>query len=155
MKKVPVNNGKYFALVDDEDYEEISKYKWYVAGSKKSYACRQFQLKRVKHYVYMHRQIMGEPNGMVVDHINGDTLDNRKENLRPCTIAQNMINSKLAKSNSTGEKCVYFHKLKNKWYVRTRVCGKDTFRGYFEKKEEAVVARDEVFKGHGEFARTA
>ena len=81
-----------YAVVDDEDYEKvveaIGKRKWYVHdnGSTKDYAmsgCRRQSI---------HRVVMDNPKGMCVDHINGDTLDNRKQNLRICTKAQNSQN---------------------------------------------------------------
>jgi hypothetical protein len=153
MKKILVNNGEFEAKVDDVDYGTLSKHKWYLTGHR--YAGTSFQRNRVKHYMYMHRAIMGANEGEVVDHINGNCLDNRRDNLRICNNSQNGLNAKKPKNNSTGEKCVYFNKARKKWYVRTRVNSKDMFRGYFKTFDEAVSIRDEIFsKHHGEFART-
>lgn len=154
MKRIPVNNGKHYAIVDDDDYEYLSEYKWYAAGSRKDYACRQFQKNRVKHYVYMHREIMQAPKDKVVDHINGDTLDNRKSNLRICTVTENSRNSRKSKSNTTGYKGVHYYKARNNYSARIRVDGKDIHLGYFKTPEEAHVAYSTAANIYfGEFAR--
>jgi len=153
MKLIPVNNGKYQAKVSDEDYEKLSRFKWYLAGSGKKYACRQFQLKRYKHYIYMHREIMGNP-AQLVDHINGDPLDNRRSNLRLANHHQNGINACLSKANTTGYKNIYFHKSRKKWYVRVRIPGGEKFAGYYDLKSEAITERDKLYKKyHGDYRR--
>lgn len=152
MKYIPVNNGKYRAKVDDADYEVLSKHKWYLTGHR--YAGASYQKNRVRHYIYMHRAIMGANENDIIDHINGDCLDNRRDNLRVCSNSQNGLNAKRPKNNTSGAKCVFFHKKKGKWYVRTRIDGKDSFRGYFSTFDDAVRVRDEIFaENHGEFAR--
>jgi hypothetical protein len=89
---------------------------------------------------------------MYVDHINKNGLDNRKENLRICTNYQNLWNSKLYKSNTSGYKGVYWCKHYNKWHTRIKVCGKQKHIGYFkdiiEAKEAYIKAAKQYF---GEF----
>jgi hypothetical protein len=82
-----IGSGK-FVIVDDDDYEELNKYKWSMMRSRKTDYAR-----RLKN-VLMHRLISGASDGFVVDHINGNGLDNRKENLRVCTVSQNSKNNK-------------------------------------------------------------
>lgn len=154
MKKIPVNNGRFEALVDEEDFEKLIQYKWYVAGSRQQYACRQFQKKRIKHYVYMHREIVQAPEGMIVDHINGNTLDNRKDNLRVCTISENAHNSKKPVNNTSGYKGVHYYKSRNKYTAKIMVNRKEYNLGYFNTAEEASAAYRAAAKiYHGEFAR--
>ena len=155
MKIIPVNNGDYSAKVSDEDFDKLSKFKWYGAGSKKKYACRQFQKNRMKHYVYMHREVMDAPEDMVVDHINGDPLDNRRENLRICTHAENSFNTKKPSHNTSGYKGVHFYKNRNKYTARIAFRGKDYNLGYFETAKEAHAAYCAASKVyHGEYSRT-
>ena len=105
MKRIPLTQGK-FALVDDEDFEALSQFKWRAKHcpdgrrpekSSKWYACRTEIRKRgpkagKKKEVYMHRFLMDAPRGKVVDHLNGDGLDNRRANLRICTQKENLAN---------------------------------------------------------------
>ena len=91
MKKIPLsqqgkNKGKYFALVDDEDYEKDPKARW--SFNPNGYAER----KKGKTIERLHGFIMDCPKGKEVDHINGNKLDNRKCNLRICTQHQNSFN---------------------------------------------------------------
>lgn len=97
-KSIPLTRGK-IALFDDEDYEELSKYKWFIT---KVYASRHSGNKTV----YMHREIMKTPENMETDHINGDVLDNRRENLRICTRQENARNIRGISSNTSGYKGV-------------------------------------------------
>ena len=97
----------------------------------------------------MHRSIMKAPTGMEVDHINGNRLDNRKENLRICTHAQNCYNYK-NKGNST--KGVHWEKHANKWRARIRYNGQKIHLGYFKSQKDALDAYNSAAKKyHGEF----
>ena len=82
-----------FALVDDDDYEELSKHKWSVSfgshSGKKPYARRYCY--KTKRRILMHRQIKGFPEGLVIDHLNDNSLDNRKCNLEAVTVRENTI----------------------------------------------------------------
>lgn len=92
MKKISLTNSPQKVLVDDEDYKWLSAWKWCTDTNpinRNNYA-----LRTSGGTVSMHRLIMGQPKGMEVDHINHDTLDNRKENLRVVTTAQNQRNLK-------------------------------------------------------------
>lgn len=94
MREIALTQGMV-ALVDDEDYEELNRHKWYAkktsdAGS--FYAARFQRINGRPTTIYMHREIMNCNNGMEVDHRDGNTLDNRKEKLRTCTKKQNLEN---------------------------------------------------------------
>lgn len=90
MRQIPLNHG-YIAVVDDEDYEHLSKYKWYAkfGKSKSPYAARCQWNKGTKTTIRMHREITSCPAHLTVDHLNNDTLDNRKSNLDICSRSEN------------------------------------------------------------------
>lgn len=110
---------------------------------------------RLKKVTYrLHRLIMGAAPGMVVDHINGDTFDNRRSNLRFATVAQNAANSKLPKNNTSGFRGVYWFKPAKLWSAQIRANGKNQHLGYFKTVEAGARAYDEAAKRlHGNFAR--
>ena len=143
MKKIPLTQGK-FALVDDEDYNAVvSKGRWSaqkVSGGRNYYAQRQGGL-------MMHRLIMDAPKDMVVDHINGDGLDNRRENLRLATRQQNAINTNhgWGKAKYVG---VSWDERMGKWKTQVHLRDPNTGRivphhlGYFDSEIEAARAHD-------------
>jgi len=142
MKKIPLTQGK-FALVDDDDFEYLSQWKWSVDG--KGYAVRGCGIK-------MHRLIMGAPADFFCDHINGVRLDNRKENLRLVTNKQNLWNRGKASNNTSGYKGVNFQN--GKWHVSIMASGIKYHFGCFETKEKAAAVYNEKAKEiHGEYAR--
>ena len=135
MKKIKLNFRK-FALVDAEDHQELSKEKWWAqyAPSVKGYYAYRFQTINGKpKKIYMHRQILQAPKGLDVDHINHKTLDNRRQNIRLATRSQNMENSKIRSTNTSGIKGVDFMPRLKKWRARFR--GKHL--GVFKTKKEA------------------
>jgi hypothetical protein len=105
VRYIPLTKG-LCAMVDAADYEELSKYKWHVVSVKKPYAAR----KEGGKTIYMHRQIMQPPEGMMVDHINGFSLNNRRANLRICTNQQNMQNIRKSPRAGSRFKGVYYDK---------------------------------------------
>ena len=150
LDKLQLTKGAY-ALIDHEDYEELSKYKWHLHSA--GYAGRVVKTRKRK-YILMHRQIMNAPDGVLVDHVNGDPLDNRKENLRLCTHAQNLQNRRRLPANNKGGYIGVFHvKEINKWEARITVSGKRKVLGYYSHPEHAAVVRDmAAWKHYGEFA---
>jgi hypothetical protein len=143
-----------FALVDDEDFERVSQFKWFASYNSKNksyYASRMLHPSRKT--VEMSRFIMDTPEGLTCDHINHDTLDNRKSNLRNCTWSQNGMNKGPRKDNKLGLKCISIHQ--NMYRVEISANGKRVFRKTFHELEDAIKARDEKLKEfHGEFAKT-
>jgi hypothetical protein len=129
--------GKYgkskFAKVDPDDYEKLSKHGWSVWHG--------YPNAMIKGKVRtMHRLLMGEPKGMCVDHINHDTLDNRKGNLRICTLGQNNINTVGRKNRKSKYKGVYYRPLKKlrPWCARGGYNGGKVQVGYFDTELTVV-----------------
>ncbi len=151
-KEISMPQGK-FAIVDDEDFEFLSQWKWKLT---KGYASRTATKVNGKHKsIYLHRAISDCPKNMEVDHINGIPLDNRKINLRICNRSQNLQNSRMKKRNTSGFKGVSFDKRDKKWAVEIMVNYKRIRLGRFVDKIEAAKAYDSAAqKHHGKFAKT-
>lgn len=153
MKQIPLTKGMV-ALVDNEDFDNLSKYKWYAHESKKGQFYARYDAPGKKR-ILMHRYIMGiEDRKIQVDHINGDKLDNRKENLRVASNRQNSRNhSKLKSNNTSGFRGVCFVKRTGKYvaYVRDTE-GKRKHLGSFTDAVSAAIAFDKAAKEiYGEF----
>ena len=151
MIEIPLTQGKV-ALVDDEDFERVNAFKWCAdwSYSTKSFYARRKEKKKT---IFMERLIMQTPNNMTCDHINHDTLDNRKNNLRNCTRAENARNRRLFSNNRLRVKGI--RQLGKSYQARVKIAGKDVFCKTFPTLEEAVAAYAEAIKKyHGEFANT-
>jgi hypothetical protein len=152
-KRIKLTQGK-FAIVDDEDYDELMKYKWYLSKGKKDTYYAETKLSNGFH-VSMHRIIMKnfytkEKN--YTDHINHDGLDNRRCNLRICTNSQNMGNCRQHK-DSNSPKGVYWDKARQKWAVQICCNYQKYTLGRFDNLEKAVLAYNKKAKLlFGEFA---
>ncbi|MFC4768723.1 HNH endonuclease [Effusibacillus consociatus] len=132
---------------DDLDLVKTSSVNWYACfdNHTQSYYVRgyRFENGKIKHF-QLHRLLMNPSKGQVVDHINHDTLDNRKANLRILTSAQNRQNLKGAyKSSKSGVQGVMWRKDVGKWQARVKLNGKEKHLGYFDDLQEAkaVVAQ--------------
>jgi len=133
-------------LVSDEDRFLLRDFAWRV--DRMGYVIRGGGSRAV----YLHRQITGAERGQVVDHINGNPLDNRRENLRICTQAQNTRNSRMHRNNRLGVKGVY--EQGGRYRAQIRADGKKVCLGYFSTAEEAARAYAAAAQRlHGEFAR--
>jgi hypothetical protein len=154
MKEVPLSRGMV-ALVDDEDFDRVNAFKWCAirALNGKFYAHR-----RRSHdnpYVSMHRFVVGAGRGQVVDHRHGNTLDNRRENLRVCTGQQNGWNRSADRRSRTGFKGVHYFAPMGKWQAHIRVNNRKMHLGYHATVEDAAKAYDAAAVKHfGEFAKT-
>lgn len=147
MKEIFLNHSK-IALVDDSDFDFLSQWKW--RYDSKGYASRWESHKIVR----MHRLIMGNPEGKLIDHINMDKLDNRRENLRVCTNSENLYNRPKNKNNTSGYKGVTWFKRDSKWRAAIMIDRKMNHLGYFEDVVEAAKAYDIAANMYfGEFAR--
>lgn len=143
MKKIYLTRGK-IALVDDKDFILLSRFKWRTlktANDRTFYAIR--SLPRVagesRKFVYMHREIMATPKGFCVDHINGDGLDNRRNNLRNVTQSMNALNQvRLSKRNKSGFVGVYWSKQKGKWHALVAFKEGSKHIGFFDDVVEAA-----------------
>lgn len=154
MKKIELTQGK-FATVDDGDYEIVSNHKW--SFDPKGYAFRNTDKsvpRNQRRIIYLHRQLLDAKKGEYCDHANGDKLDNRRENLRICTNAQNIQNRKIGKNNTSGYKGVFWHNRDKLWFSRLMVNGKSIILKYSKDKKEVARAYNEAaIKYHGEFAK--
>ena len=153
----------YKVLIDDEDYDKVAKYNWSIDIQN-----RREGLKYVTHSIWqgsdkgyvtikLHRLIMGCSigDGMIVDHINHNTLDNRKCNLRVCKLGQNSMNRKTSKNSTTGYKGVWKRRDSGRYRVMLRNKGKRFNGGHYDSLEEAARAYDRLaLKIFGEFAHT-
>ncbi len=145
MKQIElVNQYNIFALVDDEDFDKVSQFRWrlekgrYAIGGVRSFR--------------MHRMILSCDVGEEIDHINGNGLDNRKQNLRVVKHRQNSANRKASSSNLLGYKGVT--KAGNGWTARIRVNYKQIYIGYYNSTVAAAKAYDKAAKEHfGEYAK--
>jgi len=142
MKYIKLTQGQW-AIVDDEDFEWLIKYKWYAnydLSTRGYYAMRNIPLGNGKRkHLKMHRVIMNAKQGEQIDHKNRDSLDNRKQNLRFATPSQNQANSKIRSDNTSGYKGVVWYKNYQKWQVRIRYQGKRIYLGSFNNKEDAAL----------------
>jgi len=157
FRKIPLTQGK-FALVDPEDYEKLSKYNWYAVRSPRGfYAVRSVNAKNGRSgqkNVRMHRVILKAPEGKFIDHINHNGLDNRKSNLRICTMQQNSWNMRKQRGNCTSQyKGVTQRKDTGKWQARIICNAKKISIGCFDDEKAAAMAYDEKAKElFGEYA---
>ena len=154
MKKIKLTRGRE-TLVDDDDFQKFYKYlglSW--CCSSHGYATASKMENRVTTNFYLHRLVVGAKRGEMVDHINHDKLDNRKENLRLCTPAQNNWNRKVKKSKRTGYIGVWKDYGKRYGFsAMITVNGKRTYLGRFNTKEKAALAYNEAaVRLKGEFA---
>lgn len=144
-----------FSVVDAEDYECINAFAWQAkwdAHTKQFRAERSIRLESGKRRsLGMHRQIMGDPEGLLVDHMNHNTLDNRKINLRTCTQSQNSMNRRVRSHNKLGLKGV--SKMGNRYSAHVTTNGKKTYLGCFKSPELAYAEHIRASKQvHGEFS---
>lgn len=144
-KEIKLTNGMV-AIVDDEFYEKLSRYNWYYDGK---YARCIIDGKNTA----MHHLVLKPPPGLQTDHINGNKLDNRKENLRNSTQSQNMANRRVFRNNTTGYKGVYRENCTGKWRAIINKDGVSYSLGLFQNKHAAALAYNKAaLKYFGEFA---
>jgi len=151
--KIPLGGkamGNY-ALADIECLPQIEPYKWHLDAG--NYVIRN-DIERGR-TTYLHDIVMGEKNGLVVDHKNGDKLDNRRESLRLVTRGKNNVNrAAIKRSTPSAYKGVYYHKASHKWYSKIGHDHTLTHLGYFDNEIDAAKAYNSAaLKYHKEYAR--
>lgn len=158
---IPLTQGQ-FAKVDSADYDWISQWKWFARWctcTKGFYAARTAARKSGEKWnpiIHMHREVIRATPGFDADHINLDTLDNRRSNLRLATRAQNSWNRSRRSDNTSGYKGVSFRPEMGLWRSRIMANGKRITLGYFPSAYDAHLAYcTAAAELHGEFARTA
>lgn len=146
---IPLTQG-YITLVSDADFPALSEFKWRYAHG---YAARTVRCPDGKcTVVYLHRQLLDPPVGFQVDHVNGLALDNRRENLRLATPAENVRNRALSGHSVTGYKGV--SAAGTRYHARLKVNYRSISLGYFDDAEMAALIYDAAARRlHREFAR--
>lgn len=155
-KSIPLTKN-VSAIVDAEDFDWLNQWTWTAFDGRrgKYYAARYKKVAGVSRCIYMHRLIMKEPAGLLVDHANGNTLDNRRQNLRVCSKRQNQRNMcKPRHGKSSRFKGVTWDKNKRKWMAKIKLLGTTRTLGRFHDEKEAAIAYNvAATKYFGEFAR--
>ncbi len=158
MKHIPLANTAQVAVVDDEDFEWLSSFSWHIQDGKRRQGYASTRPKKHGPTYYMHRLIaekMFNPEGKwQVDHINGDSFDNQRSNIRLSTQAQNLMNAKKRAGTTSQYKGVYWNKLRKTWNAQITIDKKFAHLGVFRNEIDAAKAYDEAAKKHfKEFAR--
>ena len=156
MKQIPLTKGK-IALVDDEDYEEVSAYNWYAhycpfgGGTWYAYYGGTSHGERIR--LKMHRMIMNAPDDTLIDHVDHDGLNNQKSNLRLCSKTENGQNRKGPTiTNPTGYRGVSVRQHTKRFMARICVNGKSIYLGYYNTPSEAHSAFEEAARKYfGDF----
>ena len=143
MKKIPLTHGKY-AIVDDEDFEWLSKWKWHLSDSGYAHRTEYIRL-GVNRYasktIRMHRLINNTPHGLITDHINRKKLDNRRRNLRTADKSLNSLSRDKPRNNTSGHKGVYWESWTEQWRAELKVNCKKISLGRYDTIDEAIEAR--------------
>lgn len=154
MAALPLTQDK-IALVDSADLELLTRWRWeYLPNDRTGYAIRRFRSNGKVITIYLHRQLLHAGKGELVDHINGDGLDNRRENLRLATASENMAN-RPARPRDIPYRGVYRSRSGPKPYkAMLSVAGKCQHLGWFARMEDAARAYDRgAYAAFGRFAR--
>lgn len=148
-------NKKYIIKIDPEDIGTLKdKNIWLAFRDNKPMSVRVAD-RGDKKGTILSRYLLNPPKNMVVDHINRNPLDNRRENMRICTQMENTRNKTKQSNNTSGIPSVEWQKDANMWRVRVKYLGNKIHIGYFKNKLEAGYVRDQVIMQlHGEYAKT-
>lgn len=138
--QVKLSRGE-FALIDASDAERVGAMRWYLNPGRHTNYARSDKGRLVRSRIYMHRFILAAPRGVFVDHINGNGLDNRRENLRLVTPSQNGHNRRRWHSPH-GRTGITYDKRRGKWVAQITINYKHRALGRFNTREEAIAARE-------------
>ena len=162
IARVSLTRG-YEAIIDVADLPLVEGFSWYSQIKRRRdgsirgvYAVRSCRAGPKMRVIMMHRVIAGTPDGLETDHEDGNTLNNRRANLRHASTAQNQVNRKLQFNNTSGVKGVSWDPQRRKWRAMIAIDGRDRILGRFRTIEEAASTYSAAStKLHGEFGRTA
>jgi hypothetical protein len=156
MKTIKTNNSELLIFVDDEDYDNLCQFTWTIYKDyNKFYAFHNIKVNGKQKNTKMHRLISKAKRGEIVDHIDGNGLNNQKLNLRICTHQENLRNRTKQSNNSSGYKGVTWHKGDKKWQAQALINKKMKYLGSFDTPEEAAIAYDRfIIENFGEFGIT-
>jgi hypothetical protein len=148
-QSIPLTRGQY-ATVDDADYPALARFRWFYTST--GYAARSAVIDGKHHTLLMHRVLTDALPGQIVDHINGDKLDNRRANLRLVTPAQNQHNRKAPTRSSSGFKGVQARD--SRWIARIYVDGRCVHLGFHDDPVTAALVWDHAARRFfGAYAR--
>lgn len=150
---VPLTMG-YEAIIDAADADRIGKHSWTAMVKRGTVYVKRAYMRNGKSItVLLHREVMNVADDVLIDHRNGNGLDNTRANLRPATTSQNMCNRPAPSNNTSGFKGVCFSKASKKWTAQFVFRGKTIYVGVYPTPEDAYAARRKAdAKLYGEFA---
>ncbi len=154
MKVIELSRGMV-AMVDDADYEWLSKFHWHTQkGRNTFYAARNIWRNGKNTYTYMHREILGLHDKSVhVDHKDGNGLNNQRQNIRSCSTGQNRFNMKHRIGGTSPHRGVDYVTRLDKWRARINKNKVVYDLGHFDSEDLAAIAYNEKAKElYGEFA---
>ena len=147
---IPLSKG-FFARVDAEDAPRVSRFKWSYSGN--GYAIRAEAVEGRRIYIYMHRFVLNAPDGVEVDHIDLDKLNNSRVNLRLCTPTQNKANRLAQANGESAFKGVCYSHPHGCWKAEIKAAGRKMHLGLYESEQQAALAyAAAALRFHGEFA---
>jgi AP2 domain-containing protein/HNH endonuclease len=153
-KQIALTQGKV-ALVDDDMFEYLNQWKWFISKEGYTYYAVRSGKRPIRKQIRMHRVIINAPDGVEVDHRDGDGLNNQRYNLRIATRSQNQANQPLGRNSTSGYKGVSWHKGTGKWRATIFVSGRQIALGLYDQAEDAARAYDLAAIEHfGPYART-
>jgi len=144
MRLIALTQGQH-AIVDDNDYDRINRFKWkLVKDGKRSYAYREMGVT----VIGMHQEVLGALLGRLIDHQDGNGLNNTRSNLRYATQSQNQANRTRGKSSKSSSRFKGVSLLPARWIARIKVNGKAIHLGTFTTEDAAARAYDAAAKLH-------
>lgn len=149
MKLLDISTSKHknvYTIVDDEDFEYLSQWKWHISDSGYAVRTKHQRIKKNKYgskIIRLHIVVNKTPENMFTDHINRNKLDNRKCNLRTVTKSQNGFNVACSRNNKTGCTGVHFDTWSQKWRAEMKLRGKKITLGRWDSLSDAIKARKE------------
>lgn len=152
--EIPLTKGRV-SPVSPESYQLVKDRRWYAMWNRVARSFYALGCGGTTKTLCLHRVVLRAPAGMLVDHINHDTLDNRLANVRLATASNNQHNSRTPRNNTSGFKGVNWYRERGVWRARISVAGKRRTVGSFSTAEEAALAYDAAARSaYGEFALT-